>query len=386
MDTVEKQELATRTRERSVLSRFPLDYGGVMAPLVSMEADLDTLAGAGIENFMAISDDTWGIKEQQRDRGIEVSQQEVDQDVAIAEAKLATGRAKIAIERAADEYTLAARVYDAKVKGLIMGAKEYAALVEQVQLMVDEERAGLAVDKEALRLAEVTAKIYLQTIEQAQVEADIAKAQVEVAKAHVRAAMAGIEAGEAEIKLIVAQTEVYVAEAEKATLQADVANIFAEILTKQLSETKLGVGRAEIAAAYTYIQSKLDDTLALYETKGLIEALRTESEVARNEETALYLAVEKAAADLKTLQEQYARLAFTHEEAATVANLAEEESLRNALVAARKALNKARTDVFVAKESAQNNAAAMVSGAQISARDKEHTSWSWVNSIEHISG
>jgi hypothetical protein len=386
MDTVEKQELAMRTRERSGLSRFSLDYGGVMAPLVRMEADLDLLARADIENFMAISDDTWGIKEQQRDRGIEVSQQEVDQDVAMAEAKLATGRAKIAIERTADEYTLAARVYDAKVKGLIMGAKEYAALVEQVQLLVDEERAGLAVDKEALRLVEVTAKIYLQTIEQAQVEADIAEAQVKVAKAHVRAAMANIEAGEAEIKLIVAQTEVYVAEADKATLQADVANIFAEILTKQLSETKLGVGRAEIAAEYAYIQSKLDDTLAQYETKELIEALRTETEVARNNETALYLAVEKAAADLKILQEQYARLALTHEEAATAANLAQEESLRNALVVARKALNKARTDVFVAKETAQSSAAAMVSDAQIKARVKEHTSWSWVNQIEHISG
>jgi len=386
MDTIEKQELATRTRQRNALTWLSLDYGGVMAPLVDMEADLDAMAAPSIENYLAISDEAWDIKEDQRDQSVELSQAEVDQDRLIAEAKAATGRAKIAIERAADEYVLAAKVYDAKVKGLIMGAKEYAALVEQEQLAVEESRTGLAIDKEALRLKKVTADIYLEEIARAQVEADIAKAQVEVAKAHVRAAMAGIEAGEAEIKLIQAQTEVYVAEADKATLQADVASIFAEIMTKQLSTTKLAVGKAEIAAGYNYIQSKLDDALAQMETKELIEAIRTESEVARTTETNLILAVEKAAQNLKLLQEEYARQALAHEEGATLANISQEEAMRNELVQAKLALNAARTDLVVRRETAQSSAAEMVAAAQMGARDKTHFTYSWRTSIEHISG
>ena len=386
MDTVEKQELATRTRERNALTWFSLDYGGVMAPLVSMEADMDTMAAPSVENFMAISDEAWGIKEDQRNKTVELSQAEVDQDRLIAEAKAATGRAKIAIERVADEYVLAAKIYDAKVKGLIMGAKEYAALVEQEQLAVEEAQSGLAVDKEALRLKKVKADIYLQTIEQAQVEADIAKAQVEVAKAHVRAAMAGIEAGEAEIKLIEAQTQVYIAEAEKATLQADVASIFAEIMTKQLSVTKLAVGQAEIAAGYNYIQSKLDDTLAQMETKELIETIQTESEAAQKTEVDLILAIEKAAQDLKLLQEEYARLALEHEKGATWSNISQEESLRNSLVAAKTALNAARTNLVVQREQYQTGAAWIVSEAQQQVRNKTHNAWSWRTSIEHIHG
>ena len=93
MDTVEKQELATRTRERAALTWLSLDYGGVMAPLLGMETDLDSIARPSIENFLAISDEAWGIKEFQRDRTVELSQFEVDQDKAIADAKAATTRA-----------------------------------------------------------------------------------------------------------------------------------------------------------------------------------------------------------------------------------------------------------------------------------------------------
>jgi transglutaminase/protease-like cytokinesis protein 3 len=179
---------------------------------------------------------------------------------------------------------------------------------------------------------------------------------------------------------------VFIAEAEKATLQADVASIFAEIMTKQLSATKLGVGRAEIAAGYTYIQSKLDDALAQMDTKELIEAIRTESEIARTEEINLMLAVEKAAQDLKLLQEEYSRQALTYEVNVTAGNIAQEESIRNQLVAAKLALNEARTDLVVRREGAQSSAASMVSAAQVSARIKFHTAFSDTTSIEHISG
>ena len=90
--------------------------------------------------------------------------------------------------------------------------------------------------------------------------------------------------------------------------------------------------------------------------------------------------------DLKLLQEEYARLAFEHEEGATWTNISQEESLRNALVQAKLALNAARTDLVVQREQAQSGAAMVVSAAQKNARDKTHDSWSWTTSIEHISG
>jgi hypothetical protein len=360
MDTVEKQELATRTRQRNALTWLSLDYGGVMASLVNMEADLDTLAAPSIENFLAISDEAWGIKEDQRDKTVELSQAEVDQDRLIADAKAATGRAKIAIERAADEYVLAAKIYDAKVKGLIMGAKEYAALVEQYQLEVEESRAGLAVDKEALHLKEVKAKIYLQTIEQAQVEADIAKAQVDVAKAHVRAAMAGIEAGRAEIELIQAQTEVYIAEADKATLQADVASIFAEILTKQLSQVKLDVGQKEIAAGFAYIQSHLDDMLALWDTRDAINLIQVESEMDLQAEIALRYLVDRVQEALKETEIDNSRDVLTYEQGQTNLNIAGEAALQAGLVGAKKILMGQKLDSSMQRDDAE-------AGAQVGA-------------------
>lgn len=387
MDTVDKQSLAAHTRQRNALTWLTLDSGNILAPLVPLETDLDTLASLGIENFMAISDEAWGIKEAQRDRNIEVSQAEVDQERALADAKVATGRAKIAIERAADEYTLAAKVYDARVKGLIMGAKEYAALVEREQLANEESRAGLAVDKEELRLAKVQADIYLETIQQAQVQADLARAQVDVAKAHVRAAMSGIEAGKAEIELIEAQTQQYVAEADKATLQADVAMIWAEIITKKLSEIKLGVGQAEISAGFTYIQSKLDDALALYDTKQFIEEIRTEAEAGLKEEVDLTLAVEKAEQDLRDLEADYARLTFTHEKAQTEINVQQDAAIRQALVAARIRLADARLAQSTGRDSAQTAAQRVVNGAhQKTYHLSTRNTTSLMHEIEYISG
>ena len=387
MDTVEKQELATRTRERAALTWLSLDYGGVMAPLLGMETDLDSIARPSIENFLAISDEAWGIKEFQRDRTVELSQFEVDQDKAIADAKAATTRAKIAIERAVDEYLLAAKFYDAKVKGLIMGAREFAALVEQEQLANEEARAGLAIDKEALHLKEVKAKTYLQTIEQAQVEADIAKSQVEVAKAHVRAAMAGIEAGRAQIELIEAQTQVYIAEAEKATLQADVASIFAEIMTKRLTEVKLDVGRAEIAAGFKWIQSKLDDTLVLYATKALVDQIRADAQIQQTIELDLLLAVEEAEQDLKNLETDYNRLVLTFEQDQTEINVAEEAALKAQLVAARTRLSDARLAQSVGRDAKQTWAAALINDAhKYTFRHAERGTTTIDRQTEYISG
>ena len=275
-----KSGLDERTRQRAALTWLRVDFGGLLSPLAEMADQLDDLASPGIENYMAIGDEAWEIKETQRDRTIEVSQVEVDQDAEIAAAKVATGRAKIAIERAADEYALAAKYYDTKVKGLLMAAREFAGLVEQEQLAAEAERAAVEVDKEAVRQTKIEVQIKIQAIEAAQVEADIAKAQVDVAKAHVRAAIAGVEAGKAAVEAIEARVQVAMAEAEKATLQADVAMIFAEIVTKQLTKVKLGAERAEIAAGYTVINSRLADAIVSYNAKALIEDIKTEAELA----------------------------------------------------------------------------------------------------------
>ena len=136
MDAIEKNQLNERTRERNASLWISLDWGGLMAPLAAQQVALDHLARPGIENFMAISDETWGIKEYQRDRTYTLEQFGINQDRQIADDKVATGRAKLAIQRATDEYTLAVRVFDSKVKALLMGAREYAAQVELEQLAV----------------------------------------------------------------------------------------------------------------------------------------------------------------------------------------------------------------------------------------------------------
>jgi hypothetical protein len=153
-----------------------------------LEEEHDTLAMPIIESFIDISDELYTIKEYQRNRTTQMSQEEITQDQLIADLKAATGRAKIAIQHETSVYLLAVQVYDAKVKSNLMAVKEYAALVERVALAAERDMAGLAIDKEALHLYKTEAQIYEEYINQAQVEADIAKAQVEVAKANGRAA------------------------------------------------------------------------------------------------------------------------------------------------------------------------------------------------------
>lgn len=387
METTDKVQLNDRTRLRNDSLWIALDWGGLMTPLAAEQVVLDSLGRPGIENFMAVSDENWGIKEYQRGRTHELSLAEVAEQRQIADDKVATGRAKLAIQRATDEYTLAVRIYDAKVKALLMGAKEYTAQVELEQLDVERSKAILAVAKEGLHQKQVNASIYYEYIQRAMVEADIAKSQVEVAKAHVRAIMADIAAGEADIKVITAQIEQYIAQADKAGLQADVAMIFAEILTKKLSAVKLGIGQAEIAAGFGYIQSKLDDALVLYGTQQLIEGIRIEAEAALKEETVLILAVEEAEQNLRNVEADYAQQILTYEIPRTAQNIEQERSAKMVVVAVRNALAKARSQIVIARENAQNTAAGIVSSAQQSVHaGRKETRTSKSVATEIISG
>ena len=189
MDTIEKIDLRDRTLARNASAWVVLDWGGLLDPLADPQNVLNGLGQGTIGTHLAVSDENWGIKEYQRDRSYELDQTGIQQDRILADAKVALGREQLSIRIVTDNYILAVKVFDSKVRILLMGAKEFAAAVEREQLLVAKQRAGLAVDKEVLHQAEVQARIYYEFIARAMVEADIAKGQVDVAKAQVRAIM-----------------------------------------------------------------------------------------------------------------------------------------------------------------------------------------------------
>ena len=339
MKDLEQIQLNERTRARNASLWIGLDWGGLMTPLAAQQAVMDSLGQPGIESFMAITDETWGIKESQRDRTYELNQAEITDQRQIARDQVITGLTKLAIQRAIDEYTLAVKVYDSKVRALLMGAKEYTAQVELEQLAVERSKAILAVAKEGLHQKQVNAKIYYEYIQRAMVEADIAKAQVEVAKANVRALMADIAAGEADIRVITAQIEQYMAQADKAGLQADVAMIFAEILTKKLSAVKLDIGQKEIAAGFGYIQSHFDDAITKLATQKVEEGLQLDYANEALAEANLIFPDEKTSEDLHEQEQLNAREVFNYTETATYQNILDETALRALAVNAREALS-----------------------------------------------
>jgi len=319
----DKQGLLDRTRARNRGV-----WVGLLGdtPLADQEAKLDSLALPTIEGYLAITDEMFAIKESQRDRTIEQNQAEIAQERTLADAKVQTERQRLAIKMAAEEYLLAARFYDAKVRSLIMAAKEYAAEVEKEQAGLEKSRAELAVAKEENRLQEINAKIFYEAIQKAQVEADLARAKVDVAKAHTRALMADIEAKKAELDLIDAEVQEAMVTVEKATLQADVALLYAEVVTKQLSEVKLAVEREEIARGFGFIQTKLDDLLAIWDARDRVEGLRTQGEKEVLAEILSLLTAEKAEQDLRKTEIQDAMEVFEHEVQAEAADLQEVRS------------------------------------------------------------
>ena len=365
IEVTEKNDLAQRTRGRSARTWVPMDVTGALTPLQEIEAERNALALPSIEMHMDVADAEFTIKEAQRDKTRDLSMEEIDQERIIIDMKAANERYKLSVKHATTEYTLAVQNYEAKIKENLMGVKEYAALVEREALAASLDEAILAVDKEALRLAKTEAEIFKEYLARAMVESDIAKAKVDVAKANVRALEADLAAGEAEIKLVDAEIKEFMAVAEKASLQADVARIFAEIMTKELSTTKLAVGRAEIVAGYGYVQSKLDDMVRQYDLRVLMEQLKAEAETTMAEETSLLVAAEL---DYELLKERDADLDLqvqTYNREQTELTLSYEATLKKMLVAAHANMNAAKNRGTHDKETAQTASAALVSAAQI---------------------
>lgn len=387
MDTVEKIQLRERTLARNASAWVVLDWGGLLDPLADPQNVLNGLGQGSIGTHLAVSDENWGIKEYQRDRSYELDQVGIQQDRTLADAKVALGREQLSIRIVTDNYILAVKVFDSKVRILLMGAKEFAAAVEREQLLVAKQRAGLAVDKEVLHQAEVQARIYYEFIARAMVEADIAKGQVDVAKAQVRAIMADIAAGEADIKVIMAQIEQSMAQAEKTELQARIATLFAEVLTKKLSAVKLDVGQKEIAAGFGYIQSRLSDALAVLEIKKAEEVLQVDYANAALTETNLIFPDEKASEDLRKQEVADAREVFTFTEGATNQNIKDEAALKDLVVNAKEALSDQHLAVAEAKDNQATWAQQLVNTAEkFVHKNKQVIETSWSEQIRYIEG
>jgi len=337
-------DLAQRTRLRNASLWIGLDWGGLLSPLATEQESLNLLHQGTVENFLIISNDAWDLKEAFLNRSSELDRAEVDQERLLAEEKVALGRAKLALRTATDEYVLAAKVFDAKVKALIQSAREYAAQVELEQLAVERDRAQLAVEREALHLKEINAKVFFEKVQRAQVESEIARAQLDVARAHVRVVMSEIEAGKAEIELIEAQVQQAMAQADKAALHADVAMIYAEILTKKLSEIKLDVGRKEIEDGFGFLDTKLADLLALWEVRKLTEQIREEAEKEILGELEQSQNAERAAEALRLAEVAKSREVFDYEVAQTGQSLEEERGVRAELVEEKQKLAEARKE------------------------------------------
>jgi hypothetical protein len=364
MSTIEQQQLVQRSRQRSAVLWTALDWGGIMEPLTAEQTGLLLLNQATGENFLALSDDRWDLKESQRDRSFELDQAEISQDRRLADEKVALGSAQLAIKQATDDYVLAVRLYDSKAKALLQAAREYAAQVELEQLGVERDRAELAVEKEALHLQEINARIYFEAIQRAQVEAEIARNQLEVAKAHIRVIMSGIEAGKAEVALIEAEVKEAEVLADKATLQADVAMIFAEIITKKLSSIRLDVGQKEIAQGFAIIQSKLADMQQFWDTRLLVEQIKEEGEKQVLDELNQNLTAEKAQEDLRFQETEKDREVFDYDVQQTDDKLGDEKELRAKLVNARWNLANARMNYTLAEKNEGTWAETLVNAAR----------------------
>ncbi len=386
-DAIEKTQLNDRTRARNASLWVALDWGGLMTPLAAQQAVLNSLGQPGIENYMAITEENWSIKESQRDRTFELDLAYIETQQKIADDEIYTRRETLAVQKATDAYTLAVLVYKATVQALLMGGREYAAQVELEQLGVEKSRAILAVAKEVLHQKQVNASIFLEYISGLMVDADIAKAKVDVAKAQVRAVLADIEAGEADIKVIMAQIEQYMAEAEKATLQADVAMIFAEILTKKLSAVKLDIGQKEIAAGFGYIQSRYDDMIIKLATQKVEEGLQLDYANEALAEANLIFPDEKTSEDLHEQEQLNAREVFNYTETATYQNILDETALRALAVNAKEALSDQRLAVTEARDIKQTWAQALVNAAhQYVYKNRLESQEVVSSSVETISG
>jgi hypothetical protein len=305
MDTVqEKQALKERTWERNAAIWEGADLSGFTHDLANLEAVLNDLGEAVLQQHLTIIDADAVLEADWRNRLYTVELAGLESDRRLALEKYETDRQVLALRMVGQAYLLAAREYDIRVQDQIMAAKEYAAAQEAVRLELEKARAEMAVRREEAKLKEIEARLILERYEQAKVDVEIARTRLSVAKAQVQAVLADIGVEEAKLRVIQANLEVAMAEADKAGLQADVASILADIIVRQLTEIRLQVETAEIEAGFRYIQQHLEDMLQVWASRVLVEALRKEAEEAMLPEVERQIAAQRqmAETDLTAMQ------------------------------------------------------------------------------------
>lgn len=328
-------ELAARTRVRNQ-SVWAGMLGGTL--LESDELVLTGLFHNYGETYMAVTDELLAVKEYERDTTHQLQMDQVDQERLFAQMKADTERAKLAIRMALDDYIYAEGLYEVAIKNLLMAAEEYAAAQEVENLHLKALGIELDVEKEGIRGQELEAKIQEEAVNQAMVQADIARQQLEVARANVQAIMAGIEAQEAEIKIIDTELAIAMADVEMATLKADIAQILAEIVLKGLSKIELAWKTQEIEQAYAFAASKLADALALWTVKDRIEEQKIMNIDQLLVEAARLFSFELAAEDLQITAVLNDTDVQAYEGVQTEAEILNERAVKRLVVGAKEGL------------------------------------------------
>lgn len=264
--------LRDRARLRGEATFQDMDVYGLTDEIIDRKTSFNDVHRNVVEQGIAIVDANIDFKLDQVERNADQKRYEIEQDQLIFDNKIDTMRAKLALKIAAEQYALAAKQYEAQVRKLISEAKLYAQQLErEYSIPYEEARADVAEQKQSSRLVQLQAEILTESVNRAQVEADVAKMKVDVAKAQVRVLQAQYEAAKAELDVINAELQVAMSEAEKATIRADVAMTYAEVVMKQLSTIKLDLESTEIAHGLQYIQTRLTSLLARQDIKVLEE-------------------------------------------------------------------------------------------------------------------
>ncbi len=362
LDPTGKSDLATRTRTRSEAI-----WVGMLSqsPLSPDEALLNLLHQDRVKSYLALTDEVFEVKEYEQAASNDQSLAEINQELFLAQDKAAAERLKIANRLAAENYLHAARMFDAQVRAVVMAAQEYAGQMAVAQLGAEAGQVAAQVAREGAHLEEIQTRISIEVVDQAMVQAELARSQLQVAQAGVKAVMADNEAAEAEVQVVEAQVQIALTTAEMATLQAEVALILAEVITKQLSKIRLGVMSEEIGILSAAVAEKLGALLTVWSSRSRVEDLRTQGATQLVAEVAALLTAEVAGTALEIQAGENAVDVATKEQAASTAELATESGAYAGVVSAKTNLFDTEYDGRTSAFQARAAAAKLINAAKV---------------------
>ena len=343
MDTY---DLKARTNNRSDTiwdGINPVGYMGITNPVSSEEDLFDNTNKRAVDTIVSIVDDDIRIKEEQLNDGITLEEAKIANQQAIEDSKAANERVIIALKTTTNTYLIVVDKYIKDVQSLLMSAREYALTIEEKEVALGLLKAEVAEEKADVRVAEIDMRIELEEINRKFVEIDVLKAELDVAKANVRLVMTQIEIDEAELKVIQARVDKAMMAVEKITLETDIALIFADIATRQLTETKYNIESAEITAGYEWVADKLQSILDILNVRQeqLIERINHEDGLLEDEVESYEAKTDNM--DIQLEEAQSNERVQDYEETRTGIILQMEEALKNALHAVNLAYALAKT-------------------------------------------